>query len=157
MDAGQAALAAAPYVSGNPMAPSDAREAMDAAQREEALHRPLAPAEPVLAAPPLVMQPPPEPKPEAAVAKQPAELDTPSSSRQFEAEHQRDTHAAEVPPPPSHASGHAWHCHAQRGRARTDSNPCVRSGAGAGERIATRRRVSAASGNALAGKHFTTG
>lgn len=104
VDAGQVALAAAQHVSGNAPAPSDALEAVEAAQREDALHRPLAPAEPVAAAPPLVMRPPPEPKPEAAVTKQPAEPDTASSSGQFEAEHRRDTYAAEVRHPPSLAA-----------------------------------------------------
>ncbi|WP_416057814.1 XVIPCD domain-containing protein [Stenotrophomonas maltophilia] len=104
VDAGQAALAAAEHVSGSATAPSNAREAVEAAQREEALRRPLAPAEPVAAAPQLVMRPPPEPKPEAAVARQPAEPDTPSSSGRFEPEHRRDTPATEVPNAPSPAA-----------------------------------------------------
>lgn len=99
VDVGKVALAAAHHARGNTPEPSDAREEVEAAQRGEALHRPPAPAEPNGAPTPPVMRPPPEPKREATAARQPAEPDTPLSSRQFEAERHRDAHATDRPHP----------------------------------------------------------
>lgn len=101
VDAGHVALAAARHLRADAPAAADAREAVDAAQREQALHRMLAPAEPVAPPPSAEKRPATEPSPDAAIARQPAQPAPPTSPCQFEAENERDTHAAEAPPPSS--------------------------------------------------------